>query len=117
VDISTGTGSETGLFFKGVPIVWDPVFSTLDTLEAPASSLLWEKRCYFLNTKHMKYEDDGMAVYNPPPPHNVRATYTSLDLRCALKTTRRNAHALIIVRWPTTSRAPHCRWRSTPKAK
>lgn len=97
IDIATGRGSETGLFFKGVPIVWDPVFSVLDALEAPASTVLWEKRCYFLNTKHVKYEDDGMAIYNPPPPHNVRATYASLDLRCALKTDRRNAHALIVV--------------------
>jgi hypothetical protein len=97
VDVATGRGSETGLFYKGVPIVWDPVFSELDTLEAPASTLLWEKRCYFINTKHLKYEDDGMMVYNPTPPHNVRATYTSLDLRCALKTNRRNAHALTVV--------------------
>ncbi len=95
VDISTGSGSSTGLFFKGVPIVWDPVFSEMDTLEAPA--VAWEKRCYFLNTKHLKYEDDGMEVYNPTPPHNVRATYTSLDLRCALKTSRRNAHAVLAV--------------------
>lgn len=97
IDVSTGTGSSTGLFFKGVPIVWDPVFSVLDSLEAPASALLWEKRCYFMNSKHIKYEDDGMEIYNPTPPHNVRATYTSLDLRCALKTNRRNAHALIVV--------------------
>jgi hypothetical protein len=97
VDIATGSGSQTGLFYKGVPIVWNPVFSVLDTLEAPASTLLWEKRCYFINSKHLKYEDDGMDVYNPTPPHNVRATYASLDLRCALKTNRRNAHALIVV--------------------
>ena len=96
VDIATGRGNRTGLFFKGVEIVWDPTFSVLDTLEAPASTVLWEKRCYFINTKHLKYEDDGMSVYNPPSPHNVRATYASLDLRCALKTDRRNAHALII---------------------
>jgi hypothetical protein len=97
IDASVGRGAETGLFFKGVPIVWNPVFSALDTLEAPAAANLWEKRCYFLNTKHLKYEDDEMSVYNPTPPHNVRATYASLDLRCALKTDRRNAHAVIVV--------------------
>jgi hypothetical protein len=93
VDIAIGSGSSTGLSFKGVPIVWDPVFSEMDTLEAPA--IAWEKRCYFINTKHLKYEDDGMEVYNPTPPHNVRATYTSLDLRCAMKVDRRNAHAVL----------------------
>lgn len=97
VDIATGQGARTGLFYKGVEIIWDPVFSVLDALEAPASSIAWEKRCYFINTKHLKYEDDDMSIYNPPPPHNVRATYASLDLRCALKINRRNAHALTIV--------------------
>lgn len=97
VDIATGQGSRTGLFYKGVEIVWDPVFSVLDALEAPASTALWEKRCYMINCKSMTYQDDGMDIYNPPPPHNVRATYTSLDVRCALKTNRRNANALLIV--------------------
>lgn len=97
IDVATGQGARTGLFFKGVEIEWDPVFSVLDTLEAPVAANLWEKRCYFLNTKHVKYEDDEMAVYNPTPPHNVRATYASLDLRCALKTNRRNAQAVIVV--------------------
>jgi hypothetical protein len=97
IDAGTGTGADTGLKFKGVPIVWDPTFSVLDGIEAPASANLWEKRCYFLNTKALKYEDDDMAVYNPPSPYNVRATYASLDLRCALKTNRRNAHAVLVV--------------------
>lgn len=96
LDIATGQGARTGLFFKGVEIIWDPVFSVLDTLEAPLAANLWEKRCYMINSKHLKYEDDDMEVYNPTPPHNVRATYASLDLRCALKVNRRNGHALII---------------------
>ncbi len=97
IDAGTGQGVETGLFFKGVPIVWDPVFSVLDALETPASTALWEKRCYFINTKTVKYEDDEMTVYNPTPPYNVRATYVSLDLRCAMKTNQRNANAVLIV--------------------
>lgn len=97
IDIATGQGARTGLFFKGVEIEWDPVFSVLDALEAPVAANLWEKRCYFLNDKHVKYEDDEMAVYNPTPPYNVRATYASLDLRCAMKTNRRNANAVIVV--------------------
>lgn len=97
IDAGVGTGANTGLYYKGVPIVWDPVFSVLDTLEAPAAANLWEKRCYFINSKHLKYEDDDMAIYNPPSPYNVRATYASLDLRCALKTNRRNGHAVIVV--------------------
>lgn len=97
IDAGVGSGNRTGLYYKGVEIVWDPVFSVLDTLEAPAAANLWEKRCYFLNTKHLKYEDDGMDVYNPTPPYNVRATYASLDVRCALKINRRNGHAVLVV--------------------
>lgn len=97
IDVATGQGARTGLFFKGVEIVWDPVFSVLDALEAPVAANLWEKRCYFINSKHMKYQDDGMEVYNPTPPHNVRATYASLDLRCSMALDRRNAHAVIVV--------------------
>jgi hypothetical protein len=96
IDASTGTGSRTGLFFKGVEIVWDPVFSVLDALESPDAGTEWEKRCYFINSKHLKYEDDGMEVYNPPSPHDTRATYASLDLRCAMKVNRRNGHAVIV---------------------
>lgn len=96
IDISTGQGARTGLYFKGVEIIWDPVFSVLDALEVPTAANLWEKRCYFINSKHLKYEDDEMAIYKPTPPQNVRATYVSLDLRCAMKINRRNGHALII---------------------
>lgn len=97
LDAGTGKGVDTGLFFKGVPIVWDPTYSALDTLEAPAAAALWEKRIYFINTDQLLYEDDGMTVYSPASPNNIRATYVSVDVRCRLKAHRRNAHGLIIV--------------------
>jgi hypothetical protein len=49
VSIDAGT---TGVYFKGVELVWDPVFDILDTLDAPAST--WAKRCYMINTKFIK---------------------------------------------------------------
>lgn len=97
IDVGVGEGVKTGLFYKGVEIEWNPVFSTLDTLEAPASADLWEKRMYFINSNHLLYEDDGMTVYSPASPKDIRATYVSVDLRCRLKATRRNAHGLITV--------------------
>lgn len=97
IDGGVGTGARTGLFYKGVEIFWDPTFADLDALEAPAASALWEKRMYFINTKHMIYEDDEITVYSPASPNNIRATYVSVDVRCRLKATRRNAHGLIIV--------------------
>lgn len=97
IDGGVGTGTGTGLFYKGVEIVWDPSFSVLDALEAPLAANLWEKRMYFMNCDQLVYEDDGMEVYSPASPHNIRATYVSVDLRCRLKAHRRNAHGLIIV--------------------
>ena len=97
IDVGVGEGGSTGLYYKGVEIMWDPTFSALDTLEAPAASALWEKRMYFINTNHLLYEDDGMDIYSPASPNNIRATYVSVDVRARLKATRRNAHGLIIV--------------------
>lgn len=97
IDYGTGKGVKTGLYFKGTEIIWDPTYSALDTLEAPASTALWEKRMYFINTDMLLYEDDGMTVYSPASPHNVRSTYVAVDVRARLKAHRRNAHGLIIV--------------------
>lgn len=97
IDGGTGKGGSTGLFFKGIEIIWDPTYSALDALESPASTALWEKRIYFVNTNELLYEDDGMTVYSPASPNNIRATYVSVDVRCRLKAHRRNAHGLIIV--------------------
>ena len=51
------SGTFTGLFFQGVPIIWDPVFEDLDGITgAKVSNGLtvdWSKRCYFLNTNHL----------------------------------------------------------------
>lgn len=97
IDVGTGEGVRTGLFFKGVELIWNPAFSELDTIEAPASTDLWEKRMYFINTNELLYEDDGMTVYSPASPNNIRATYVAVDCRVRLKSHRRNSAGLIIV--------------------
>lgn len=43
-------GSRSGLYFKGVPVEWDPDFDALDDLLG-AITYPWAKRCYFLNEK------------------------------------------------------------------
>jgi hypothetical protein len=95
IDAGVGSGAETGLFFKGVPIVWAPNFSALDALDAPA--IPWEKRCYFINTKHLSLHDDGMEVITPTRPHNTLALYQMINLRLALVTDRRNAHSVLAI--------------------
>lgn len=95
VDAGTGTGVETGLFFKGVPIVWDPNFETLDALDSPL--VPWEKRCYFLNTKFIDLRDDDMDIVTPVRPHDVLAMYHMINLRLALVLKRSNAHAVLAI--------------------
>lgn len=95
VDAGTGTGTETGLFFKGVPIVWDPNFETLDALESP--TIPWEKRCYFLNTKFIDLRDDDMDIVTPVRPHNVLSLFQMINLRLALVLKRSNAHSVLAI--------------------
>lgn len=95
VDAGVGSGVDTGLYFKGVPIVWDPNFETLDDLDAPL--IPWEKRAYFLNMKWIEYRDDDMDVVMPVRPTNILALYAMVNLRLALVMKKANAHAVLAV--------------------
>lgn len=95
LDAGVGTGVNTGLYFKGVEIIWDPQFEELDAIETPL--IEWEKRCYFINCKHMKYRDDDMDIVTPIRPHDVLAMYAMVNLRCALSVARSNAHAVLAI--------------------
>jgi hypothetical protein len=97
IDAGVGTGIKTGLFYKGVEIMWDPVHSVLDGIETPVAADLWEKRIYMLTLEDMCLEDGGVDIYSPASPHNLRTTYVALDYRFRLETKKRNSHALIIV--------------------
>ncbi|GAB3188579.1 phage major capsid protein [Hydrogenophaga aquatica] len=95
LDAGVGSGVNTGLYFKGVEIIWDPQFEELQTLESPLVS--WNKRCYFINTKFMKYRDDDMDIVTPVRPHDTLAMYAMVNLRCALSISRANAHAVLAI--------------------
>ena len=92
VDAGVGTGVSTGMYFKGVEIIWDPQFEELQTLETPLVS--WNKRAYFINTKFMKYRDDDMDIVTPVRPHDTLAMYAMVNLRCALSISRATASSL-----------------------
>lgn len=95
LDAGVGTGVNTGLYFKGIEIIWDPAFEDLDTLETP--TVQWEKRCYFLNTKFLKLRDDDMDIVTPIRPHDVLAMYAMVNLRLALSLSRSNAQAVLAI--------------------
>ena len=95
LDAGVGSGVNTGLYFKGVEIIWDPSFEDLDALETPAVE--WEKRCYFLNTKYLKLRDDDIDIVTPIRPHDVLAMYAMVNLRLALSLSRSNAQAVLAI--------------------
>ena len=95
IDAGVGSGVNTGLYFKGVEIIWDPQFETLDALETP--SIPWEKRCYFINTRFIELYDDTLDIVSPDRPYNILALYQMINLRLALVMKRANAHSVLSI--------------------
>lgn len=96
LDVGVGNAVSTGLYFKGVEIIWDPNFVALDVLDAPATA--WVKRMYFLNTKHLQLRPISghwMVSRKPPRVYDRYVHYTGLTAKAAFTTTKRNAHAVM----------------------
>jgi hypothetical protein len=96
IDAGVGSGSSTGLYFKGIEIIWDPQFADLDALES-GSAIPWEKRCYFLNTKHIELHDNGIDIVTPTRPHDTLSFFQMVTQRMALVLKRANAHAVLSI--------------------
>lgn len=90
------SGVRTGLHFNNVPILWSPEFEELDTLLSP--STLFEKRCYMVNTKHLRWRPargHDMVRRTPPREYNRYVWYWALTNKGVLSTNRRNAHGVL----------------------
>lgn len=86
------------LTFHGVPVIWNPVFQDLDDAYSPATP--WEKRCYFINSKHMRLrpiEGQDMVVRKPPRAYDKYEYYWGLTWRGSLTMNRGNAHAALAI--------------------
>jgi len=84
--------------YKGVPIIWDPVFYDLDAADSPGQE--WESRCYFLNTRYLKLrpaEGQDMVVRRPPRAYDRYTHYWGLTWRGAITTTNPGAMAVLSV--------------------
>lgn len=93
--VSPGEPSSTGLFHKGVEIMWDPVFETLDALDNPA--IPWSKRCYALNTKFLSLrpiKGHWMVSRKPPRVYDRYVQYWALTAKTAFSVSKRNAQAV-----------------------
>lgn len=97
-DAGIGEGTRTGLFFKGVEIIWDPVFQVLDTEDSPAQQ--WLSRAYFLNMKYLKLrpiKGHWMIPRKPPRVYDRYVQYWATTAKCAMTTGKRRAQGLITV--------------------
>jgi len=88
----------TGLFYKGIPILWDPVFADLDALDSPVDQ--WESRAYMLNTRFLKLrpaQGQDMVVRRPPRAYDRYTHYWGLTWRGAMTITRPSAMGVLTV--------------------
>lgn len=96
VDLDAG---RSGLSFKGVPIVWDPVLDDLQTALAPAEAE-WDKRMYFLNSKTLRLrpgEGQDWIARKPPRSYNRYTHYFGLTWRGGLTISRPSANSVLWV--------------------
>tara|TARA_B100000029_G_scaffold220810_2_gene218506 strand:+ start:4474 stop:5661 length:1188 start_codon:yes stop_codon:yes gene_type:complete len=97
------SGTFTGLFFQGVPVIWDPVFEDLDGIsgadESNGLTVAWSKRCYMLNLNHLTLrpiQDNDMIARKPPREHTSYNYYWGMTWRGALTANRCNCHGVIM---------------------
>jgi hypothetical protein len=86
---------ESGYQFEGIPLVWNPTFEVLDTLETV--SPLWTNRAYLLNTKTWAWASmSGMEKHFSAPmdPSDQRVSRLSLDGRYNLFCTVPNGNGV-----------------------
>lgn len=90
-------GSVTRLYFKGVELVWDPMFEELDTIVG-AITHPWTKRAYFLNKPRLKYRKvKGHWMKNRKPDRlpDRYVHYYGITLSHSMTTDQRNSMAVL----------------------
>jgi len=89
-------GGNTGLFYKGLPIIWDMVTDDLEAALSPTQQ--WDSRCYFINTRFIKLrpaQGQDMVVRKPPRAYDRYTHYWGLTWRGAMTITRPSAMAVL----------------------
>lgn len=88
--------NNTGMQFKGVPIMWNPVFEELDDDYSP--TINWEKRCYFIQCKYLKLrpiEGQDMVARRPERVYNRYSHFWAMIWRGAITSRRLNGHSVM----------------------
>lgn len=90
--------AEGGVYYQGVPLVWDPTFDSLDDNSIENGTYAWAKRCYFINTKFLKLcpiKGQDMISRTPPRVYNKYEYYWALTTRFYLYNSKPRAHAVL----------------------
>lgn len=98
MDASIGSGVRTGLYFKGVELVWDPMFDKLDGISTP--TIPWSKRCYFINTKHLSLKPltgSWMVTRKPDRMYDRYVWYRAVTSKYHVTTNKRNCHSVLAI--------------------
>ena len=91
-------GGNTGLFYKGIPLIWDMVTDDLEANLSPTQE--WDSRAYFLNTRFIKLrpaQGQDMVVRKPPRAYDRYTHYWGLTWRGAMTMTRPAAMGVMTV--------------------
>lgn len=90
-------GATSDLFFKGVPVEYDPTFEEIDNMLGPVTPP-WSKRCYFLNSKTIKLRPlpgHWMVNRKPNRMYDRYVYYFAMTSKYRLTTNKRNANAVL----------------------
>ena len=91
-------GGNTGLYYKGIPLVWDMVMDDLEADLSPTQQ--WDSRCYMLNTRFIKLrpaQGQDMVVRRPPRAYDRYTHYWGLTWRGGMTTKRPAAMGVLTV--------------------
>lgn len=91
--------SITDVFYRGIPIVWDPTFEALDA-KLGAITYPWTKRCYFLNSRTLKfrpYQGAWMTNRRPRRLPDRYVHYFANTSSYGMTINKRNANGLVTI--------------------
>lgn len=87
---------EASFQFEGIPIVWNPTFDYLDTIESP--TVTWTKRAYMLAPKSFELRVIKDKEFSAPlDMAEQRVSKVSLDGRIGLANICPNANAIVSI--------------------
>lgn len=94
----SGGITQSGVFFKGKEIMWDPTMDILQQLDAP--TIAWDKRMYMLNSKDLKFRPfrgRWMVPRTPPRIYDRHTHYFGITGDYGLTAKKRNGMAVVSI--------------------